>query len=124
MASIPLDSFDVAVAELELERCAEMPQAMKDDRWKLDFLNKGIQFICDLASFIRASGFLSNDKAVVSIGLSTKFLYLRLCGFHICQCLADSWSQIDAAFNCFLFWVLLGQDRWYRAFSSTLEILT
>ena len=67
MAGIPLDSLNVAIAELELERCAEMPQAMKDDRWKLNFLNKGIQFICDLASFIRASGILGDDKAVVSI---------------------------------------------------------
>ena len=45
MACISLDSFNVAVAELEFERYAEMTQAMKDDRWQPGFLNKGFHLI-------------------------------------------------------------------------------
>ena len=84
MASITLDGFDVAVAGLEFERCAEMPQAVKDNRQEPDFLNKAFQLIRDLARLIRASGFMGDNKTVIGIALSTKFLCLVLRGFHIC----------------------------------------
>ena len=41
VAGISLDSFNVAIADLELDRCTEMPEAVKDNRRKPGFLNKG-----------------------------------------------------------------------------------
>ena len=37
VAGISLDSFNVAVADLELERCTEMPEAVKANRRKPGF---------------------------------------------------------------------------------------
>lgn len=70
MSGVALHRFDIAAADAELETCAAVPQAMKNDRFQVMLGNECLQFLSNLMFLIWSAVILSDYDIVILIFVS------------------------------------------------------
>lgn len=97
VACIALDSFDIALAQFQLQGCAAVPQTVKDYGTQRIFLNQLIKHLVDDALLIGPSVDLSDYQIIIPVFLPQRGLVLLLLGLGGAQLVDYSLGQINGA---------------------------
>ena len=97
VARVALDSFDIALAQFQLQGCTAVPQTVKDHRVQKIFLDQLVEHLVDDALLIGPSVDLGDYQIIVPVFVPQYGLVLLLLGLGGAQFVNDGLGQTDCA---------------------------